>query len=145
MFLCKIETQGEDSPCWFKCPHNNNFWNEKKNNPTKSGGLVVVHGGPGVGKTELAAHVRAWAMEHDLTVLSGRTDLDGKGLVFRASWISEKKVLYFLLGVCAPFRFLWWNKSHADIPFTFNYMHIKQNYAGFIATPTQITFEKVVL
>lgn len=66
----------------------------------------MVHGGPGVGKTELAAHVRAWAMEHDLTVLSGRTDLDGKGLVFRASLISEKKVLYFLLGVCAPFRFL---------------------------------------
>ena len=36
------------------------------------GGLVLVHGGPGSGKTELAAHVRAWAMEHDLTVLSGR-------------------------------------------------------------------------
>lgn len=36
------------------------------------GGLVLVHGGPGSGKTELAAHVRAWAMEHDLTVLSGQ-------------------------------------------------------------------------
>eukprot|EP00913_Durusdinium_trenchii_P002424 g2240.t1 len=36
------------------------------------GGLVLVHGGPGSGKTELAAHVRAWANEHDLTVLAGQ-------------------------------------------------------------------------
>ncbi|CAJ1373022.1 unnamed protein product [Effrenium voratum] len=37
-----------------------------------SGGLVVVHGGPGCGKTELAAHVRAWALEQNLAVLSGQ-------------------------------------------------------------------------
>ena len=32
---------------------------------------MVVHGGPGCGKTELAAHVRAWALEQNLAVLSG--------------------------------------------------------------------------
>ena len=41
---------------------------------------MLVHGGPGSGKTELAAHVRAWAMEHDLTVLSGRGWADGGSL-----------------------------------------------------------------
>eukprot|EP00439_Symbiodinium_sp_Y106_P052105 s3853_g6.t5 len=36
------------------------------------GGLVFVHGGPGCGKTDLAAHVRAWALEQELCVLAGQ-------------------------------------------------------------------------
>ena len=45
------------------------------------GGLVLVHGGPGCGKTELAAHVRAWATEHELTVLAGQWAVSVCGLV----------------------------------------------------------------
>ncbi len=53
------------------------------------GGLVVVHGGPGSGKTELAAHVRAWAMEHDLTMLSGRFWREEWPKVDGISWVFQ--------------------------------------------------------
>lgn len=74
---------------------------------------MVVHGGPGVGKTELAAHVRAWAMEHDLTVLSGRTVTlirKGMGVSGPHQGMVVKNFLkrrsYISCGGGAPFRFL---------------------------------------